>query len=525
MLRITLIFLLSINTLLAQKLEPIVQWGQEFKAPRRSSLVDIVGHDHTGIYAVKERMGGSFSNAKFTLEHYDTKFTPTRSVDLDFRENGIEVNVNMILQLRGKLYMFTSVPNSKTKKNVMSVQQIDKASLQPTGDKFPIAEIDFKGELRSNSGSFRVKVSRDSSKVLVLYDLPFKRNEPEELGMSVLGDDLRLIWNKQIKLPFEDELFDIDSYRVDNDGDVYLLGLIYNERRKSKRRGLPNYKYQIFAYRDKGNTLNEYPIALKDKFITDMQIEVLSNKNLICAGFYSEKGTYSIRGTYFLTVDAKNAQIKTQSFKEFGIDFITANMTENQAERIKKKEERGGENELYEYDLDKLLVGKDGSAIMLGEQYYVNTTTNSYMSGGRMQTYTNTHYYYNDIIAVKISPAGQIEWAEKIAKRQHTINDGGFYSSYMMAIVKGNLCFIFNDHPNNLSYGGIGRVANYNGGQSFVIMVTLDQSGKQTRMPLFRSVDVDVITRPKVCEQITNNQIILFGQRRKNQQFASVTFE
>lgn len=66
---------------------------------------------------------------------------------------------------------------------------------------------------------------------------------------------------------------------------------------------------------------------------------------------------------------------------------------------------------------------------------------------------------------------------------------------------------------------------NYRGiAESVVMLAKLDPSGKLERQPLFRSLDVEVIARPKVCEQITNNEIILFGQRKKTQQFASVTF-
>jgi hypothetical protein len=505
------------------QLNPNVRWGSEFKAPSRSSLTDIVGFDGTGIYAIKERYG--FGSSKFSLTHYDSKFLPGKTLDLDIEEDGKDCRVELVLQLNKRLFLFTSFSNTKTDRNILSYQEIDKSTLQLEKTKHKIAEIDFSGESRNNSGSYRVKVSRDSSKVLVFYNLPFNKNEPEAFGISVLDDQLRPLWNKEVRLPYEDELFDLESFRVDNAGDVYLLGLIYNEKRKSKRRGLPNYKYSVFAYRDKGAILNEYPISLPDRFLTDMQIEVLNNKNLICAGFYSEKGTYSIRGTYFLTLDVKSKEITTKSFKEFGIDFITQNMTEGEAAKAKRKEERGQQNELYEYDLDKLLVGKDGSAILLGEQYFIRTVTTTRMMNGVPVVYTTTHYYYNDIIAVKIDPSGQIEWAEKIAKRQHTAEDGGFYSSYTMAIVKGNLCFIFNDNPKNVEYKGTGKVLNYGGGkQSLVMMVSLDAKGKQKRQPLFRTLDAAVIARPKVCEQITNNEVILFGQRKKTQQFASITF-
>jgi hypothetical protein len=520
----TVIFLFPFFILEAQSLQPRVTWGQEFTAPRKSSLNDIIGYDNTGIYAIKERYG--FATVRYTLEHYNQKdLMPTKSFDLDLEEDGRDVRVEKILQLNNRLYLFSSIANLKTKRKVLSVQEIDKKNLKPDAEKKKIAEINFEGESKSNSGEFQIRVSRDSSKVLAVYKLPYEKNEPEAFGFHVLDDSFKPIWNKEVRVAFENELFDIETVKVDNDGDVYLLGLIYAEKRKSKRRGLPNYKYQVFAYLDKGNTVKEYPLSLEDRFLTDMQIEILNNKNLVCAGFYSARGTYSIRGTFFLTVDAKTKAITTKSFKEFDIDFIIANMTEGEATRTKRKEERGGETELYEYDLDRLLVGRDGGAMLMGEQYFVKTVTQSRMVNGQFQYYSTNHYYYNDIIVVKIDPAGQIEWAEKIAKRQHTTEDGGFFSSYVMGIVKGNFCFIFNDNPKNISYTGKGRVHNYYGGkESAVTLVTLDQSGKQTRQPLFTSNDVDVIARPKVCEQINATEIILFGQRRKTQQFTRVSF-
>lgn len=511
------LFLFSIP-LFAQQ-SPAVKWGDEFRASSRSSLSDIVGHDNTGIYAIKIR-----GKKKYTLEHYDTNLSPTRTLDLDFEEEGIPCVVETILQLRNKLYLFTSRSSNRERKNTLSVQEINKKTLLPEPTKHRIAEIDFSDERAYNDGSFKVEVSRDSSRILVFYNLPYNKNEPEAFGITVLDDKLQVLWNKEVTLPYADGLLDVESFRVDNDGDVYLLALIYNEKRKSKRHGAPNFKYQVFAYTDKGNTFKEYPISLQDNFITDMQIEVLNNKNLICAGFYSQKGTFSIRGTYFLTVDLKSKEIKTTSLKEFGIDFITQNMKEREAEKTKRKEAKGEEHELYEYDLKRLLVGKDGSAILLGEQYFVTTTTHSNMVNGSMQTYTTTHYYYNDIIAVKIDPSGQIAWAEKIAKHQVSSGDDGFFSSYTLAIAKGKLCFIFNDNPKNLSYTGVGKVYNYNRlKESLVVVVTLDQAGKQKRQPLFSSIDAEVITRPKVCEQINNNEVILFGQRKKTQQFARVS--
>jgi hypothetical protein len=75
-----------------------------------------------------------------------------------------------------------------------------------------------------------------------------------------------------------------------------------------------------------------------------------------------------------------------------------------------------------------------------------------------------------------------------------------------------------------MDYDGKGRPDNYNARKSIVVVVSLDANGKQTKQPIFKSGDVEVITRPKVCEQISNRDVILFGQRKKKQQFAKVTF-
>ena len=518
--------LITCQHALCQELNFSVKWGKEFSASRKSSLEDIIGFDASGIYAINGRYRSSLLGSNtFTLQHYSNDFVPTRSFDLEIREGGNPREVQHLLHLNNKLYIFYSYPDLNVRKNILFVREIDKSTLQPKTDMLKLGEIDYSGKSNSNRGDFNFRISRDSSKVLVFYNLPYTKGEPEVFGFNVLDDQMKSIWQRNITLPYRDDLFDVESFRVDNSGNVYLLGLIYKERRKSKRKGQPNYSYEILACRNEGKTLVQYPVAQEDRFLSDMQIEILDDKRLVCAGFYSEKGTYSVKGTYFLTIDATTKEIKSKSFKKFSLDFIIQSMTERKANRTVRKAENGEDAELFEYDLDKLLVGKDGSAILIGEQYYMNAVTNTMFVNGVMSTITTYHYYYNDIIAVKINSEGQIEWAEKIAKTQHSINDKGFFSSYTLAIVKGKICFIFNDNPQNLSYKGVGRPANFNGRESVVMIASLNQRGEQVRQPLFKAGNQDVITRPKVCRQILNDQVILFGQRKKNQQFARILFQ
>jgi len=523
-----LVLFFPATLMFGQDLSFSTRLGKEFKASRKSSLSDIVAHDATGIYVTKQRFRSSLAGTNsYTLEQYDNVFNLIQSSDLEIEEEGHECRVEYFLHLQNRLYVFYSYANNKEKKNSLFVSEINKKTLRPDGKKKKIGEIDYSGNSRRNDGNFDIRVSRDSSKILVEYALPFDTDEPEQFGFNVLDEELNSLWEKSVTLPYKDQLYDVESIRVDNQGNVYLLGIVYKDKHKDKRKGKPNYSYEVIACRDKGNSLTQYPVSLEDKFITDMQIQILDNNNLICAGFYSKEGTFSIRGTYFLTIDAETKAIKTKSIKEFDLDFITQNMSEREANRAVRKEKKGEEAELYEYNLDNLLVGKDGSAILIGEQYYVTTYTTTSRMNGVTTTHTTTYYNYNDIIAVKVNAAGQIEWAEKVAKTQHTSDDGGFFSSYTLAIVNGKICFIFNDSPKNLDKAAAnsGKTYNFRANNLVVVVASLDRNGKETRQPIFSSVDLEVIARPKVCEQISNKEVILFGQRRKTQQFAKITFE
>lgn len=507
----------------SQNLQFKIKWGEELDASARTSLDDVVGYDATGIYTIKERVRSFGAASTYTLEHYDNNFALVKSFDLDIKDDGFECEISQLLQLKGKLYIFYSYRNKKAKTNILFADEIDKKTLTLKKGKVKIGEIDYSGNSHRNSGSFSVRVSRDSSKVLTFYSLPNTKGDPEAFGFHVLDENLKSIWENNVIIPYKDGLFDIETIRVDNNANVYMLGMLYKDKRKTKRHGDPNYTYEVFAYNNNGTEEKQYTLSLEDRFITDMQIEV-NNDNLVCAGFYSNKGTYSIRGTYVLNVDLKTKEIKTRSFKEFGIDFITQNMSNREAKKAKRTDKKGDEPELYDYALDRLLIGRDGSAMLIGEQYYVDAVTSTSYINGRTTTTTNYYYYYNDIVVVKIDPSGQIQWAEKIAKQQRSVNDHGFYSSYTLAIVNGKICFLFNDNPENLNYDGKGRPENYNARKSVVVIVSFDKEGKQTKQPVFNTADAEVIVRPKVCEQISNHEVILFGQKRKKQQFALMTF-
>lgn len=519
------IILITTTVLTAQQAGLKVKWGREFSAPRSSTVSDIIGFDQTGFYVLKKTFrGGLLGRQVPNIERFDNNLNMVKSIELDLTEAGEKTNLQYLLHLNGRLLMFSSFPNQQTKRNVLFVQQVNKQSLMLDQKKLKLTEINYEGNSKRNSGSFSFRISNDSSKVLIFYSLPYDYGDPEKFGFMALDNQMNVLWQKDVTLPYRDELFDVESIKVDNDGHAYLLGLLYKDKRRTKRWGEPNYQYKIFSYTDRGSITKEYSANLPNKFLTDMQIGVRANGDIVCAGFYSASGTMSMRGTFFLLIDAKTHEIKARSFKEFDIGFITQNMTEREAEKAKRREEKGQEVEMFEYDLDKLIVRSDGGAMLIGEQYFVRTRTFTQYTAGRPTTQTITYYYYNDIILVNINARGEIDWAVKVPKRQMSVDDGGFYSSYAMAINKDKIHFVYNDNPENIDYTGVGRVSSTGGRNQVVMVASVNSKGEMTRQPLGAG-NAEVIIRPKVCEQISYSEMILFGQRKKTQQFGKIVFE
>jgi len=89
---------------------------------------------------------------------------------------------------------------------------------------------------------------------------------------------------------------------------------------------------------------------------------------------------------------------------------------------------------------------KDGSILLVGEQYYLRTYTTTDSNGN---SYTRYVYYYEDLLVTKIDADGELEWMKKIPKKQKGgASLGGM--SYEHIEKDGTHYFFFLDHIDNI---------------------------------------------------------------------------
>ena len=93
-----------------------------------------------------------------------------------------------------------------------------------------------------------------------------------------------------------------------------------------------------------------------------------------------------------------------------------------------------------------------------------------------------------------------------------------------MAVVDDKLYFVFNDNPKNIYDQVSGRTYSFNGKSSVVALVEMNMGGRYVREALFSNKDLGVLTRPKVCQQISDREMIIYGQIKKKYRMIKATF-
>ncbi|MDH3710007.1 MAG: hypothetical protein OER04_08980 [Cyclobacteriaceae bacterium] len=523
--------LVSLGILAQSQVE--ITLGPEIKTQKRGTLEDIIGHDESGYYTVRAEP------QRFYVEKYGKDLNLLKSEEIELGRGSNRKVLVFAEQLKGEIYLFTSQRDLVTKEKVLYADLIDRKTLKPQQKSKKLAAVSYRN--RSNDGFYDYNLSRDSSKLMIFYDSPNNANMEEKFGITVLDDELNPIWDKEVSLPFKDRLYEINRYKVDNQGNAYLLGIVYKGQVRVRRQGRPNYEYHLLAY-NKGDTYTEYLLNLDEKFITDMQFDFTPSGDIVCAGFYSEYGTRSIRGTFYLLIDSKTKEVKKEFYQEFEADFLTDFMSERKADKGR---------ELSQYDLNRLEIRRDGGVVLVAEQFYIQETSDynslnpygypyysryglfryPYRRYGYGYPYydsnSDVQYNYNDLMVININPDGSIQWARRIPKRQRSKNDGGAYSSYALSVAKGKLFFVFNDNPKNLHKQSSDlKIHNFTKGkESVVVLVSVDGKGEVKKEPLFQVRDTNTYTKPKVCEQISRDQMIIFSQRNRKTKFAKLNFK
>ncbi len=506
-----------------------IKWAPELEKKKdRLFFGTYLARDDSYIYSYRNFWGLSetIEGGSVTFRKFSKDLQLVHSKEHPLKNEGKDVILRSVQYFNDKIYLFTSFKNKKTRIHYFFAETLDKETFESNGDLKKLAEFPFGSKKDTKAGAFHLKMSSDSSKILVYYDIPIKKRQPEEYGFHVLDISLNEIWHKQVKLPYNEELFVTKDYEVGNNGDVYLLGKKYYrdpgvKRILTKKNGEPEYHYLILGYRNQGVEEKEYSLKTNQHFLNEVEITINQQQDIICAGFYTEDSEIGTKGSYFLKIDGVTSVIKEQSFNEFPLDFITKNFSNRESRKADRQAEKGKNVELEYYVLDHMIQREDGGILLVGGQD--SSFESSYQVPNTGRTKSSITHYNNNIIVANLEPDGTVQWASKIAKQQTATSSA--YLGYHLSVVGDKLYLLFNDKIRNLNFSGEGKPAIYGWkvweDGNTVMLVEIDRDGNFSREALYTGRNRLVLER-RGSVQISKSEFLFVGHRPIGKRFRPI---
>lgn len=419
-----------------------------------------------------------------------------------------EESVIKVAKIKSKVYLFTRSFSKKKKELALNVYQVN----------FKASHLGGKRKLLVNTGiqskivdRFHFYFSYDSTSILIESRLPVKyksdKKNYDKIMLAVFDSDLSEQWSKNITMPYTEAKMNNKDYCVNSDGQVFILAEVFKtDVSKLYVKGKKNFNLEVLGY--DGENKIKYQVKDNAISINEARFKEGPEGELYLAGYYSKstkrKNRDNSDGVFYIRLEEDG--FSTVKSYEFPINIMNDYISAHRQSKNKKKK-RKGKLSFQSLVLRNMIIGKDGSVFLIGEQYFVVTTTTSSSNGVMTTSYT---FHYNDILVTKIDANGNLEWMQKIPKRQisgtpegemsfrYIYKDGVFYFLYIDNLKNINL-------PKNQSPSA--HVARRGG---IITIAKIDDDGKLTRSYILdmNKVKVPGFKKPLRVHQFSMDRIL-----------------
>jgi hypothetical protein len=461
-----LIFLLIITATIKLSAEEINYTVKSTEVLRdklmvRSAGLKAIGSVNDHAFMLYQPFTAIYSGATIgggKMKHYIGKFDKdvnlVKKTALILDQNGKKVDFEGVQIIKNKIFVFFSFQNVAKKKHYLFSRSVNAETLELEDDTKMIAELDYTGISKYKRTSVQYEISEDESKIMLFYTVLNNKNEPLRFAVHVYDNELNSIWNTNVSPKFETGVFSYKQIRVDNNGDVYLLGAHYADMKNYFNSAkfsdndffskdtyftdVPNFTYQIYRYFNNGTKEEYKDITLDSKFIRSMNFTVLDGKASV-NGIFSNPQTISARGAFSFKLNVANGQKTDVSTEIFSTELIEKGFTEKELNRFKRSIKDKSEYDPFDYIISDVKTLSDGTKYYTAEQF-INGTKKE--RNGNQIVYTPI-YLYNDVFIIRLNAKNSIESIEKISKRQYALTTSR-YNSFIDFEKDGNLYFIYN---------------------------------------------------------------------------------
>lgn len=420
-----------------------INWSDDNKD--HTSLVSLMPVNGLDFYAFRRNYSGLVTTPKVVSYKQGVEEARMR-IEEQVTQNA--ATLEDVIFFGGKLVVFLSDLQDGYNNLYMVTYDQD---MHPTGDEALLASYPVESLFRKK-GNFYVVVSENGKYFSIEYSIPNKREDYEVFGYRVVNEKFQIIKLGEHELPYRSKLMSIDTRYLSDSGE-YFIGLsVFTSSDFGIWRDYTSLEKTVVLHADSAG-LRSFVLQLDNRKVYDFEMSMLDS-NLFVTGTYGEPFSVGAKGFFFQKINIGSAQIVHESLQDFPTIVLEQEFDRNRLDE-RLRNENGSQSmlndELMNYAFRGIHPQKDGSIVIVAEQFYIYQTSSS---DGRGLTQTVNHYYYNDLLIYKIDSSGDIAWLKRVPKSQHSVNDYGYYSSLLAVDMNGKIHCFFNDHSLNYDENG-----------------------------------------------------------------------
>jgi hypothetical protein len=359
---------------------------------------------------------------------------------------------------------------------------------------------------RNFSSGFSTTVLFDRQKNAFAISLHYKKGNDNRHRIVVYDFGFRPLMDVDFSGEIEEKNYAFEALEMAPDfSAAYLVGKAYfvKKRFKADER---KFQYEVVRLTSASATTASFDT---DGLYSEALNPIWRDNKLICVGFYADRKDSRYNGLEYLEIDPATLKATRHTFNPFSEQFMF--------DKFGTDEDKVVKNLVFK----DVRFSEDGSLLFNAEEYFVTKSVQANASGGRVAI---ERFHHNDIVSVKLNPAGQLVWARNINKTEVTQGDGA-YASYSAYTKNGNTYFFIctaAENPQLLNNErlifkqGLGRNRN-------VFLIRLNPEGQlsyeniigqeEARLPL-------MVSKPLVHE--SDDTLYFYAKRGSKKQMVAV---
>lgn len=470
----------------------LVEWSNQQKLKTKTSYTRVIGENASGIFVLRGK--SSELTKDVVIEKYKSNLAQDATRDIE-QPYGSSIE-RVLLGDEGLTWVLTKRNDSLPKIDVYAWRMNN--SLVPVGTDKSLAQIE--ASLFKNNTQLYFQSSVNKSNYAMMYFTDGADRNSCVLNLHGYDETLNQTYMRTFNIPFPSADIIVTGFECDNDGNAYLL-VDYPKASDRKKKDKQLREFYVYAYYKQLDKTLEYEIHQDSTFINDIGMAINNaNQTIHVGGFYSFANDRTVAGTFMYTIDVASTLLKHKSYEVLNPAFTTKVIST-------MLNETG--NQITDIYLRKLIPRSDGGITLIAEKYYETRQTYTYYQNGFPQTASRITYNYDEILVFSKSATGKTQFNEVVKKNQSSMNDAGYYSSFILLNTPGKIAFIYNSNVNE---------------DGDVMISSINPLGQIETKILVKSMSYYVQLMPAESKQISYNSTLISTLKDKRFTLMKLTF-